>query len=147
MKQKLKILVPVDFSSNSANALNYACGFAEKYPTQITILFVITGNCYLHVLPINERINPFDEERNRTIFLLKKWCEKILKEKKIKMKYCCMYGDMEEIIPSQIKKINPQMTIIGNTETGKTIGIFGNNTISVLENSEFPINADHLELA
>lgn len=138
MTPKLKILVPVDFSSNSAYALKCACGFAEKNQTQITILYAISGNCYLDVLPINERNNPFDEERKRTIFLLKKWCEKILNEIKIELKYCCIYGDMEEIIPTQIKKIKPQMTILGNTGTGKTIGIFGSNTISVIEKAEFP---------
>ncbi len=135
------ILVPIDFSDTSENALNYAAGLANYLSASLVLLHVDT-------IPV------YNNEYELVTYTVKDSIEinlELLKEKAIRLKkdnllvgevsYYAEAGDLETSISEFISKKNISLIVMGitghNTKIGETL--FGSNSITISRESKVPV--------
>lgn len=135
------ILFPTDFSECSANALNWAIGFSEKFYARL----LIHNSC--HLPAFNQQI-PFDGISEEQIckeadaqmeqFILKNK----LKERNIQFDTTVSLGLASDEIVSLAKSKKSDIIIMGTKgASGIEKMLIGSNTSAVLENSFCPVIA------
>ena len=133
------IIVPIDFSEQSENALRVAASLAKKHDSEILVL---------HMLELNEAMISSSEgfHPEQTVFLLKLAEKRIgefldkdyLKDAKITpiIKHFKVFGEVNEIA----EKHNADIIVMGSHGTDGLKEIFvGSNAEKVVRNSEIPV--------
>lgn len=138
---KKKILVPVDFSDCSNNALKNAVQIAKRMNLGLIMIhsymmpvahLTVSGSLLTHSLSSykeKECINKFEKLINELPSL-----------KEIDNNYSIDHGDLNSIIGEMVEKENIEMIIMG-THGANGIGelIMGSNTYSVIKESKVPV--------
>ncbi|WP_132431963.1 universal stress protein [Natronoflexus pectinivorans] len=152
----IKILVPVNFSEYSLNALTFALTLAEKFPAGIFILHCFSEYVSLEEEPLVEKetqefydakasIEKRDEESREK---LKELTGNIvnsmnsLQNKNIQLEYRFEYGYPEDVIPRISNKESFDVIIMGTKSKGETIKeTLGSITSDVVQKVTAPVLA------
>jgi len=151
IKEKKKILVPVDISKYSINACEYAFGIAEKTDAEVKLLYVYEDPTlnkpakHTTSWEKHEKIE-LAEAYNKAQTCLLKFSddlkEHIGKEKleKIKMHFALLKGKPEDVIVALCKRYKPDLIIMGpKVKYEKKSAYIGSVTTKVIEHTKFPI--------
>lgn len=135
------ILVPVDFSETSDNALDYAVNIANHLSADLVLLHVNSIPVYnnehnLVSYSVNEGIAT-------SLDLLKEKAGELKKDNKLigDIKYYVEVGDLKNTISSYITLKNIDLIVMGITGHETKIGqaLFGSNAVSVSKESIIPV--------
>jgi len=151
IKDKKKILVPVDISGYSINACEYAFGIAEKTDAEVKLLYVyedptLTGPVK-HTTSWQkheeiEAAEAYDKAQTRLLKFGDELKEHLGKEilKKIKMHFALLKGNPEDVIVALCKRYKPDLIIMGpKGKDEKKSAYIGSVTTKVIEHTKFPI--------
>lgn len=135
------ILVPIDFSETSDNALNYAVGLANYLSAKIILLHVDS------IPLINNEFQDLSyiisQSREENIIMLKDKAELIKKDNFLigEVDYFAESGELKSQINNYITEKNIDFVVMGvsghNTVIGKVI--LGSNAVSVSQESNVPV--------
>ena len=135
------ILVPIDFSETSDNALNYAIGLANYLSSNIVLLHVDTTPVYVN--EYDAALYTIRDSIASSIELLKEKTLKIRKENILigDVNYFVEEGDLKSVIREYITKKNIDLIVMGITGHDTQIGkaLLGSNAISVSRESDVPV--------
>lgn len=135
------ILVPVDFSETSDNALNYAVNLANFLSMDVALLHVNSMPLY------NNEYNVVSYSVNESV----ETSLNLLKEKATQLKkdniligdvyYYAEIGDLKSTITSYITSKNIDLIVMGITGHDTKLGqvLFGSNAVSVSKESIVPV--------
>jgi len=151
IKEKKKILVPVDTSEYSINACEYAFGIAEKTDAEVKFLYVYKDTTqdgpFKHTTSweAHEKIELEEAYKNAQTSLLK--FSDDLKEhfgkkklEKIKMHFTLLKGKPEDVIVALCKRYKPDLIIMRpKGEYEKKSAYIDSVTTKVIEHTKFPI--------
>lgn len=110
------ILIPVDFSSTSLNALNTAIKMAKRHGANLHLLYVQNVKCYYPKMGQTDKFQPFTEdvsEKNR--YLIKKMAMAILNDFQVN---CILYfeiGNTEKVLLNKARDLKTDLIVIGTT--------------------------------
>jgi nucleotide-binding universal stress UspA family protein len=138
----MKIIVSTDFSPTADNAVNYAAHLASACGAAITQLHIITppmSSPGYHGVADDERI----QTMNRAIERLKSDSERLSKQfPGLKINYVLHEGDTPEAIVQKGISESCDFMVMGTIgSSGLIKTIFGSNTMSVIEQGDFPVLA------
>jgi len=151
IKDKMKILVPVDLSEYSLNACKYAFGIAEKTSAEIKLLYVYedpsqngpvkhTTSWESHIrLDLEEAYNNAQKKLIDFSNDLKKLIP-AENQKKAKWHYALLKGIPENVIVALSKRYKPDIILMAPRDKAEKKGMFaGSVTTKVIENTNFPV--------
>ncbi|MEO1050679.1 MAG: universal stress protein [Bacteroidota bacterium] len=138
-----RILCPVDFSSCSINAIEYAFEIGVKYNAHLTLLYVFTEDDFNKVLGEDQPIKNFNELLAMAKERLKNLTE-IIKSKNTQGLVNCDYsvalGEMPDRIINYINDEEYNLVVLGTTGISKVTGVYvGSNAIKIIESSPVPV--------
>lgn len=149
----IKLLVPVNFSEYSLNALKFGLTLAEKFPAEITILHcfgLYESKSELNLTDV-EKINLRQEvekqeeearEKLNRLTLDKVNSMSPSQKKNITLKVRFEYGYPEDVIPIISQKENCDVIIMGTKTKGETIKeLLGSITGDVIQKVTAPVLA------
>ncbi len=133
------ILVPVDFTDVSKNALIYAIHFAETLDAKVTLLHAYHTIPAVPEFPSESHEQELEELRSKAQKSLELLCEEV-DQNKVACAYINVEGYARESIVEYTDQTNPDLIIMG-TETISPIDkiIFGTVTGKVLKKVSCPI--------
>ncbi|MDG5799350.1 universal stress protein [Marinilabiliaceae bacterium ANBcel2] len=150
----IKILVPVNFSDYSLNAISYALTLAEKFPAEVIIL-----HCFSNYVPLNEQektikdvdkvvVERVEKEEKDSQQKLKELTNSFIKSlnqnqnQNIDITYKFEYGYPEDVIPLISKELSADVIIMGTKCKGDTIKeALGSITGDVMQKVSAPVLA------
>lgn len=134
------VIVPVDFSSASVNAANYALDFARAINASLTLLYVCQVPVAVSEAPVAAvTIQGILDDAEKTIIELK---DDLLRKANGTLN---IYTEVKEgYVVNQVaqycKKVNPYAVIMGAGGASATERVlFGSNTLSALKNINWPL--------
>jgi nucleotide-binding universal stress UspA family protein len=133
------ILVPIDFSSASTKALNYAVSLAEIFQYSITLLHVlppphISGNAEEAIL-----VSDTNEDEKKSIQLLKEIKEET-QSKITNVESIIKTGFLREVLLQMEKEISPAFIVMGTTgASGFVNKLIGSNATAVMNAVSTPL--------
>jgi nucleotide-binding universal stress UspA family protein len=135
------ILVPIDFSETSDNALNYAVNLANYLSMDIVLLHVNSIPVYNN--EYNVVSYSITESIETSLDLLKEKATQLKKNKQLigDVNYFTEAGDLKTIIGEYITKKNIDLIVMGITGHETKIGqiLFGSNAVDVSKESITPV--------
>lgn len=142
----IKILVPVNFSDYSLNALNYTLKLAEKFESEVTLLY-----CFSDYLSREEDEQSIKSEEIETLEqkyreLLSQLTQKVLEDvklyKNIRVQYRFEFGYPEDLIPEVSKLMKAEVIIMGTSKKdGPIKQAMGSITGDVVNKATAPVLA------
>ncbi|MEO5683626.1 MAG: universal stress protein [Chitinophagaceae bacterium] len=131
-----KILVPVDFSGSSTNALQFAATFAAKFKASIHLLHVIDNDYDL--FGTGYRLKPL--RFRETIQQLGILAMSVLNEYQVKCFYTTEYGSVTHNILKNAVNLNTDMIVMGkNGSNGMMAAYAGTHTSQMAEKTKIPL--------
>jgi nucleotide-binding universal stress UspA family protein len=133
------ILVAIDFSDASFNAISYAAFLANAFNTQLTLVHAFTDT------------SAFDEHANGKVFdsleeleaanqqFLKKEIEGIARKFTIKINGVVVKGNPVKVINEMAEKSHSEIIIMGMKGKGESNSIFGSTTVSMIDKTSIPL--------
>ena len=121
----IKILVPVNFSDYSLNALNYALKLAEKFQSEVTLLYCFSDYLSREENKDKESIEPKKSAeiesleqnyRERMRQLTQKVIDDFKPHKNIRIQYRFEFGYPEDLIPQISKIMKSEVIIMGTSK-------------------------------
>ena len=151
IKDKKKILVPIDISEYSINILDYAFGLADKTDAEIKLLYVYKDPTqsgpvkHTTSWEKHEKIELIEAYNNAQTNLLKFRAE--IKQKidkklldKAKMHFALLKGRPENVIVAVCKRYKPDLIIMSpKGKDQKKSAFIGSVTTNVIEHINFPV--------
>lgn len=142
MKALKNILVPTDFSSDSANALKHAAQIADIYSAEICLI-----HAYRLIQPSkeansNKNIHHFKKELERSIQnKFTDICSSGLLSVSSRVKFISQIGFPEDVIESHINKEAPDLIVMGTLGQTRANKLFGRTLNTIVLNTNFPVLA------
>ena len=131
-----KILVPVDFSITSANALRLACAIAAHYNAAVHLLHVADSDEDLGKPDVHERSHDFAGSTKK----LREFGRAVAAAYKINCICATEYGSVTHIILKKAKQLHPDLIIMGKNGSNGPSGLFaGTHTCQVAKKSDTPV--------
>lgn len=132
------ILVPTDFSTNAAHALQYAVLLAKKHKSKITLLhtWLSTGESSIaaSVVVASHIIKERYEKK------LAKLCEKYKTIYKVEFNYIAEEGGFYPLVKKIIKHKKINLVVMGTKGAGRTRNRwFGSNAAGMIEKADCPV--------
>ena len=133
------ILVPIDFSDASLNAVSYAAFLANVFDSSILLLHVYSDT------------SAYDESNNASIFdsneeleeanevYLKRQIRNIASKYTIKIETEVVKGNPENVITDAAEKRKVDVIVMGMKGKGQSNSIFGSTTTSMIEKTPIPL--------
>ncbi|RKX18615.1 MAG: hypothetical protein DRP35_08975 [Candidatus Zixiibacteriota bacterium] len=132
-----KIIVPVDFSPNACNALQYAINFANKVGASIRIIFVKKDKNYENRFMVKEFAN---SGISKAEDLLKKIVDENQSKLKTEFEYSVRHGNIAEEITNEAKYNDAYMIIMGtHGASGFQEFWMGSNAFRVVSSAPCPV--------
>ena len=136
-----KILVPVDFSATSDNALLYAVNLANYFSSNIVLLHVSAIPIYNNEYNIiSYRVNDSVTDSND---LLKEKAQLLKKDNVLigNVEYYTEVGDLKNVVLSYISDKNIDLVVMGITGHDTDIGkiLIGSNAVTISRESSIPV--------
>jgi len=147
-----RILVPVDFSANSANACQYALGLAEMLHAEIMLLHsyyfpvinsIDYGEGLSYVVNINDTITEIAEKAKTNLVSLYENLKKEIENKKfknVKLNFTLTNGNPANEIMEVYETYHPDLIVMGTK--GKSINKsnhFGSVAANTINETEVPL--------
>ncbi len=130
------ILVPVDFSELSINALRHAYKISSMYQAHINMIYVIEDNPLFNFVNENELSELISRVENR-FGDLKKEAEKITKKE---AHYFITRGKVVDKILEKAKELKVKFLVMGTSGSADIRKkIVGTNTLRIIKEADFPI--------
>lgn len=133
-----KILVPIDLSENSINALKYANALATIQQATIIVLNIYTGDVSNYEVgwPISEDIDAVKPERKELIIaIIKQYCT-------VPTTFEIVEGNVVDTITTYATSNDVSLVIMGtHGATGLRAVLWGSNTSNVVAKSTIPVLA------
>jgi nucleotide-binding universal stress UspA family protein len=138
----MKILVPVDFSSASENALEYGMSLLKGKNIELFFLHAFyLSPASPDVIELRER----QELEEVSKLYEKKLCDfasKINARTGLACKTIIRYGAVSNVVKEAVETLKPDLIIMGTTGASGVAKFFvGSNTVEVLEQSNIPVLA------
>ncbi len=137
-----KILCPVDFSSASLNAIEFALEIAKKFHSRLTFLHIFTEEDFNKALGQEAKGKTFKELLALANAKLKLLVNSIEEEtdNQIKCDFLIEMGDLMDKIKEVAYDENYDLIVMGTTGVSRVQGIFfGSNTEDAIEEVKKPI--------
>ena len=139
-----KILCPVDFSSTSLNALEFAVAIAKKFGSSLTLVNVFTERDFNKIVGEEAVGKTFKEllamANSRISTLAASVSEEIGPETHGRCDARVELGGLTDQILALIEEYRYDVVVMGTTGISKTNGIFfGSNTEEVMEKIKVPL--------
>lgn len=135
------ILVPLDFSETSENALNYATGLANYLSANLILLHVDTIPVYYNEYDVVSYT--IKDGIETSLGLLKEKATKLKKDNQLigDVSYFVEAGELKSVISEYITNKNIDLVVMGITGHDTKIGqaLFGSNAVSVSKESNIPV--------
>lgn len=136
-----KILVPVDFSACSANALQYALHFAARSGAEVSVMHVIFPNDGINNNMYDAFwIDDYIEQRKNDLTV---WTDQICKQSRleaVKTETACEMGFPVGTIALTASSVQAELIIMGTTgATGLKGILLGSTAGGVIGNSKIPV--------
>jgi nucleotide-binding universal stress UspA family protein len=132
------ILVPIDFSDASFNAISYAAFLANVFEANLLLLHVYSNNSASEkkqrsAVEPDENLGTTDEN------FLKKQIDGIERRFTVKIKSLLMKGNPVNIINEMAKKYHSDLIIMGMKGKGESNSIFGSTTTAMIDKTSIPL--------
>jgi nucleotide-binding universal stress UspA family protein len=140
-----KILCPIDFSSTSLNAIEFAVKLGEKHKATLTLLYVFTEEEFNKILDEDTDIKrSFDDLKalaEKKLQGLTSEINKTAKEKGlVQCNYILRVGELIDCILDFAKEDSSKLIVMGTTGVSDITEAFvGSNTVKVIENATCPV--------
>jgi len=131
------ILIPIDFSKLSFNALKHSYIISSLYRATINMIYVIENtNPLFNFVQDNE----LDELLERVKLKFKELIGKTEKETGLKANYIIEKGNVVDTILKKAKELDIELLVMGTTGSADIRKkIIGTNTLRVIKEATFPI--------
>jgi nucleotide-binding universal stress UspA family protein len=151
IKDKRKILVPIDISNYNFNACEYAFGLAERTNAEVKLLYVYTdpslNGPVKHTTAWEKHAKIEAAEAYKTAQVnLVSFGQELRKHigeerlNKVKMHYALLKGRPAIVIAALCKRYKPGLIIMGPKGKGEKKGTYmGSVTTSVIEHTKYPV--------
>lgn len=133
------ILVPIDFSDASFNAVSYAAFLANAFDTGLLLLHVYSGTSAIDEKPNTKVYDSFKELEADNEKLLKNEIEKIAEKFTVKIKSLLKKGNAVSIINEVAEENHSDIIVMGMKGRGESNSIFGSTTTSMINKTSIPL--------
>jgi nucleotide-binding universal stress UspA family protein len=133
------ILVAIDFSEASFNAISYAAFIANALDTQLTLVHAYTNTSAFDERAKGQLYDSLEELEAANEKLLKKEIERIARKFTVKINTIVLRGNPVEVINEVAEKNNPEMIIMGMKGKGESNSILGSTTVSMIDETSIPL--------
>jgi len=136
-----KIICPVDFSSTSLNAIEFAVEIGKKFHSHITLFHVFTERDFNKIVAEDTVGKSFKELMSMARNKLKKLAEEITEDANgvITCSAELQLGELFDKLRDTIKENHYDLLVMGTTGVSRTNGVFfGSNTQDVIDGIRIP---------
>lgn len=137
-----KILCPVDFSSTSINALEFAVEIGKKYHSQLTLVHIFTESEFNKIVGEEAVGKSFKALLAMAENKLASLAGSIMQDGPglVKCEYRVELGELTDMVNEIVTAENYDVVIMGTSGISQTDGVFfGSNTEHVIEKVKAPI--------
>lgn len=138
-----KILVPVDYSEPSEQALRLACELATKFGATLDLLFVyqIPSDIYPYTLFLTDEVK--EQIREREVERLEAWCEKARAEGAMVTGHVAR-GETHDQIPGIARDLDVDLIVMGTRgHTGLKRAFLGSTAERTVQLAHCPVITTH----
>ena len=133
------ILVPIDFSDASFNAVSYAAFLANAFSASLTLVHAYTGTSALDERPGAATYDSSKELESANETFLKKEIEGITRKFTVKSNSIVIKGNPVNVIKEVAGKIHPEIIVMGMKGKGESNTVFGSTTTSMIGKTSIPL--------
>ncbi|MEO6813225.1 MAG: universal stress protein [Ginsengibacter sp.] len=133
------ILVAVDFSDASTNALSYAAFLANVFNTGLLLVHAYSGTSYIEDNPDTRVYESVKELEAANEKLLKKEIDGIARKFTVKVRGVVMKGNPVNVIKDVAEKNDSEIIVMGMKGKGESNSIFGSTAISMIDKTPIPL--------
>jgi len=133
------ILVPVDFSDASFNAVSYAAFLANAFNARLTLVHAYTGTSAFDEVANGKVYDSLEELEAANEKFLKKEIERIARKFTVKTDSIAMKGNPVKVINDVAEKNHPEMIVMGMKGKGESNSILGSTTVSMIDETSIPL--------
>lgn len=135
-----KILVAIDFSDSSINALKYASSFAKSVQAELNVITVYNTMNYTPISVLGDINKHLIDDSITLKNKLEKLASTICKKDKVKYKVYSVVGIPEIEIQKFSRKLKTSLIIMGQTgSSGLKKFLLGSTTSHVVNTSQIPV--------
>ena len=133
------ILVAIDFSDASFNAVSYGAFLANAFNTQLTLVHAYTDTSAFDESGHTKVSDSLEEVEAANEKFLDKEIEGIARKFTIKINGVVMKGNPVKVINKVAEKNHPEMIIMGMKGKGESNSILGSTTASMIGETSIPL--------
>lgn len=133
------ILVPIDFSDASFNAVSYAAFLANAFDTGLLLVHAYSGTSAIDKEPGTKVYDSNEELEADNEKLLKKEIEKVTEKFTVKIKSLLKKGNAVSIINEVAEENHSDIIVMGMKGKGESNSIFGSTTTSMIDKTSIPL--------
>ena len=138
-KSMKNILVAIDLSDASLNAVSYAAFLANAFNARLTLVHAYTGSYTCKERQDASSYQSLQELESAKESCLKKEIEGITRKFTVKSNSIIMKGNPVNVINDVAGKIHPEIIVMGMKGKGESNNVFGSTTISMIDNTSIPL--------
>lgn len=133
------ILVPIDFSEASLNAVSYAAFLANAFNAHLTLVHAYNNaSAFEESAPV-KFYDSLEELEAANKKFLKKEIERIARKFTVKINSVVMKGSTVKVINEVSEQIHPEMIIMGMKGKGESNSLLGSTTVSMIDETSIPL--------
>lgn len=133
------ILVPIDFSDASFNALHYAAFLANAFSANLIVVHAYTGTQAFDETLDNQVYDSIEELDEANEEFLKNEINGVVRKFTIKAEGVISKGSPEVVIKEIAQKRNVSMIVMGMKGKGESNSFFGSTTTAMVSKVEMPL--------
>ena len=133
------ILVPIDFSDASFNAVSYAAFLANAFNAGLTLVHAYTDTSAVDERPGATTYDSVEELESANETFLKKEIEGITRKFTVKSKSIVKKGNPINVINEVVREIHPDIMVMGMKGKGESSSAFGSTTIATIDETSVPL--------
>lgn len=126
---KNSILVPIDYSAESENAIQHAVVFSKKSKLPIVLLHILKD------VELSRRTKTLIEDEHQKLAVL---AEKLIKPENIKVATLVRFGDFSEIIGHTANEFQMSMVVMATHGVKGMQYITGSHALKIIESGRVP---------
>lgn len=133
------ILVPIDFSAASFNALSYAAFIANIFNARLTLVHAYTSTSAYEESPDAKVHNSMDELESATENFLKREIDGIARKFTVKIKGIVQKGKPVNVINEVAEAVKPDLIVLGMKGKGESNSWLGSTTTAMIDKTSLPL--------
>jgi nucleotide-binding universal stress UspA family protein len=133
------ILVPIDFSDASFNAVSYAAFLANAFDAGLLLVHVYSGTSAIDDRPDTKVYDSYEELEAANEKLLKSEMERITEKFTVKIKTLLQKGNAVSVINEVAEENDSDIIVMGMKGKGESNSIFGSTTTSMINKTSIPL--------